>query len=72
MRLRAHPPSIARTTHGMPDPVKVSYLPHRASSVRVMEGARDESVPVERRLLAGFRRCRIGDRWLAARGTVAS
>jgi hypothetical protein len=38
MRLRAHPPSIARTTHGMPDPVKVSYLPHRASSVRVMEG----------------------------------
>ena len=38
MRLRAHPPSIARTTHGIPDPVKGSYLPHQASSVRVMEG----------------------------------
>jgi hypothetical protein len=38
MRVRAHPPSIARTTHGMPDPVKGSYLPHQASSVRVMEG----------------------------------
>jgi hypothetical protein len=38
MRLRANPPSIVRTTHGMADPVKGSYLPHRASSVRVMEG----------------------------------
>ena len=72
MRLRAHPPSIARTTHGIPDPVKGSYLATPSLLGSRHGGARDESVPVERRLLAGFRRCRIGDRWLAASGTVAS
>jgi hypothetical protein len=72
MRLRAHPPSIARATqrHAGSGQGVVPATPSLLGSRH--GGARDESVPVERRLLAGFRRCRIGDRWLAASGTVAS
>ena len=36
MGFGAHPPRIALATHGMPDPVKVSYLPHPTSRIHVM------------------------------------
>src|SRR5918994_1576484 len=52
------------------DPVGVPHLPHpQPSRDSRHEPPSDESVPVERRLLAsGLRRCRISDRWLVARG----
>ena len=72
MGFGAHPPSIPLAAHGMPDPVKVSYLPHPAFPDSRHEQPGDESLSVERRLLTSeFRRCGIGDRRRAAGGTTA-
>ena len=56
----------------MPDLVDGSHYETSAFSGSRHELPGDESVPVTRRLLAGFPSLCIGDRWLAASGTDAS
>lgn len=73
MGFGAHPPSIPLAAHGMPDPVKVSYLPHPAFLDSRHAQPDDESLPVERRLVtSGFRRPGSSDRRRAAGETTAS